>query len=202
MKSAVGDVTGDSNKKENKEKGSKEEKSEDTNKPSQKQIIEERNKAAAEKVPGISSTAQKILDQEKEKEEKAAAKKNDKEEKPKSSDKAAKKDEKKPAKQKAEKLEPMPEIEVDPFYGSTLKMAQVFQKEVKPSFKRQERELYEMATQREGYLQKKSTKLLVGNQRRFYQMISVGAYLCYYDAKPQKDTVPQGIYDVTRMSDF
>lgn len=62
MKSAVGDVTGGSNKKENKEKGSKEEKSEDTNKPSQKQIIEERNKAAAEKVPGISSTAQKILD--------------------------------------------------------------------------------------------------------------------------------------------
>lgn len=55
-----------------------------------------------------------------------------------------------------------------------------------PRFKRQERELFEMAMVLEGVVEKKSTSLIVGYQKKFLRVFSQGAYLAYYDKEPPK----------------
>ena len=56
-----------------------------------------------------------------------------------------------------------------------------------PRFKRQERELFEMAMVLEGEVQKKSSRLMVGYQKKFLKVFSQGAYLAYYDKEPPKE---------------
>ena len=50
----------------------------------------------------------------------------------------------------------MPDIDIDPFMGATKEYPNDFAATPAPSFKRTERELYEMATMREGWLTKKN----------------------------------------------
>ena len=50
--------------------------------------------------------------------------------------------------------------------------------------RRDERELYEQATTREGKVLKKSSRLFVGYQERYIKIIAKGSFLAYYNEKP------------------
>ena len=41
-----------------------------------------------------------------------------------------------------------------------------------------------MAMLMEGFLYKKSSKMLLGHQKRFFKVIGNGGYLAYYNQKP------------------
>ena len=70
------------------------------------------------------------------------------------------------------------------------------------SFKREERELFEMAMIREGCLKKKSTSIITGYQQKYFEVIANGAYLAYSDNKRGKNDkilCPNGVFDISLM---
>ena len=70
------------------------------------------------------------------------------------------------------------------------------------SFRREERELFEMAMIRAGYLKKKAVNLLGKYQQKHFEVIANGAYLAYYDKKPNKNDKilsPNGAFDISLM---
>ena len=69
-------------------------------------------------------------------------------------------------------------LDLNPFRGS-IKWNE--NRVMAPTFKRQERELFEMAMMLEGNLLKKSTSFLVGSQKKYFEVIANGAYLAYYE---------------------
>ena len=46
---------------------------------------------------------------------------------------------------------------------------------------RSDRDLFKSACAKEGWLEKKSTNVLVGFQNRYFKIIAGGSYLIYYD---------------------
>ena len=99
-------------------------------------------------------------------------------------------------------------VYLDPFAGSYRKFecedAYVATK-VTQKFPREKRELYEMALLMEGFLGKKSSKLFVGRQQRFFKVIANGGYLAYFHTKPkygQFSETPSGVYTIKLMTDI
>jgi len=72
---------------------------------------------------------------------------------------------------------------------------------VNSKFRREQRELYEMAMLIEGFLLKKSSKLLIGHQKRFFKVIANGGYLAYFKEKPKFGEIvtPKGVYTIKDM---
>ena len=72
---------------------------------------------------------------------------------------------------------------------------------VNSKFRREQRELYEMAMLMEGFLSKKSSKFFVGNQKRFFKVIANGGYLAYYKERPKfgATVIPNGVYTIKDM---
>ena len=70
------------------------------------------------------------------------------------------------------------------------------------SFRREERELFEMAIIREGHLKKRAVNLLGKYQSKHFEVIANGAYLAYYEKKPGKNDkilCPNGVFDISLM---
>ncbi len=98
-------------------------------------------------------------------------------------------------------------VDLDPFSGSQQEEERNDEYQVgkvQARFKREQRELYEMAMLIEGNLEKKSLSILVGMQRRFFRVIGNGAYLAYYESKPKfgETTTPNGVYTIKDMSEL
>ena len=72
----------------------------------------------------------------------------------------------------------------------------------KPMLRREEREIYEQAKQREGKVWKKSHNILVGFQKRYFKVLASGTYLAYYNQMPVsgKDLPkPNGVFEIVLM---
>ena len=93
----------------------------------------------------------------------------------------------------ADKLPP----DLNPFASATSHQATIDEGYKAPSFRRQERELFEMAMVLEGAVQKKTTGFITRWQTKYFKVIAAGAYLAYYDNKPdpsaEKPDVPNGV---------
>lgn len=68
-------------------------------------------------------------------------------------------------------------------FVSALTLEQTIEQQ-KPSFKRQQRELFDMAIMLEGFIQKKTDSLINRFQKKYFQVIANGAYLVYFDKQP------------------
>ena len=92
--------------------------------------------------------------------------------------------------------------DINPFSGATLSGENDDKVHI-ASFKREERELFEMAMIRAGYLKKKSTSILTGYQQKYFEVIANGAYLAYSDKKHGKNDkilCPNGVFDISLMT--
>ena len=101
--------------------------------------------------------------------------------------------------------EQLPEL-LNPF-AMTLSYEQSVEAEAgPPSFRRQERELFEMAMVLSGWVSKKTKTLFSRWQKKYFQVIANGAYLAYYDKQPdrlRKDVlVPNGVFLIHEVIDI
>ena len=70
--------------------------------------------------------------------------------------------------------------------------------------KREQKELYEMAMAREGWLEKKARNIFVGNQKRFFKIMAQGTYLAYFRSKPKygETNPPNGVISIKDMTNI
>lgn len=56
----------------------------------------------------------------------------------------------------------------------------------------------------EGFLNKKSSHLLLGSQRRFFKVIANGGYMAYYKKMPKfgETIAPSGVFTIKDMRDI
>ena len=70
---------------------------------------------------------------------------------------------------------------LNPFANTLSYEQSVVTQATKPSFRRQQRELFEMAMMLEGFLSKKTKKIITVWQKKYFQVIANGAYLAYFE---------------------
>ena len=93
-------------------------------------------------------------------------------------------------------------LELNPFASSQSSVNYDMHKA--PTFQRQERELFEMAIILEGPVQKATKGFLSRYQKKYFKVISNGAYLAYYDQQPdrRKATVPNGVFFIHKITNI